>query len=155
RARDLVLRRALPEAENVLRARRVDPESAEDHVLAEVNAVDEDGPEIEVAERSLHPLDELLARQRDEAATHRALARAARLHAIGQRLERAGVLPRGDADRHLLERASVQRVGARKLGPRVERDFITLAIDNASPAERDTTTAERELSARRACARRP
>src|SRR5205085_10904487 len=60
RARDLVLRRALPEAENVLRARRVDPESAEDHVLAEVNAVDEDGPEIEVAERSLHPLDELL-----------------------------------------------------------------------------------------------
>src|SRR5579871_6845588 len=106
-----------PEAENLLRARRVDAERAEDDVLAEVDAVDEHRPDVEFAQRPRRPLRELLRGERDVATAHGALARAACLDTLGERLERAAVLPGGDTDGHLLERAMIQRIGLRELAP--------------------------------------
>ena len=138
----------------MLRARRVDAERAEHDVLAEVDAVDKHGPDVEGAERPRHPLRELLRREGDESTTDRALARAARLDPRARRLDRACVLPRGNADRHLLERAEVKRVAARELGPRVERHLVSGSIDDARTTERGAAAAEGELAARRPGPRR-
>jgi hypothetical protein len=116
--------------------------------------VDEDRPDVEVAERTRHPLCELLCRERDEATTHRALARAASLDTIGERFERARVLPCRDADRHLLESAHVERVSARELCPRVERHFAPLTVDDARALDPDAATTECELAPRRPSAHR-
>lgn len=57
------MRGSLPETEHGLVAAGVDAKRAEHDVLPEVNAVDEDGPDVEVTERTRHPLCELLGRE--------------------------------------------------------------------------------------------
>ncbi len=85
-AQSRVLRRAPADRERVLRARRVCPERDHERVLAEPNAVDHQGDEVQLAERSPRPRVNLGARSRHEPAAHRALARAARDGDVGPRL---------------------------------------------------------------------
>src|SRR5690606_31886147 len=57
-------------------------------------------------------------------------------------------------DRHLLERAGIERVGARELGPGVERHLVSVAVGDARATKRNATSAEGEFPAGRARARR-
>ena len=153
-ARDLVLRGSFPETKHVLGAARIDPQSAEHDVVAKVQAVDEDRPDVELTERTRHPLRELLRRDGNEATTDRALAHATRLDVFWHRVERASVLAGCDADGHLLESAHVERVAARKLRPGLERHFLAVAIGDAGPTHTDATTPQRKLPSSRTRARR-
>jgi hypothetical protein len=71
-------------------------------VFADVDAVDQQAHQIERVERDRSPGIELRGGLRDESPTHRALARAAGADPRARRLQTAAILPRGDADQHLL-----------------------------------------------------
>src|SRR5689334_22174252 len=94
--------------------------------------VDEDGTRDRgrrVVEPS--PLGELFARERDEATAHRALLVPRVATPSGRVSSDRAYFRRGDADRHLLERADLERIGGRELGPGVERHLVTVAIGDA------------------------
>src|SRR5262249_31275970 len=102
-----VLRGAVPHAERVFLAIRGDPERHDETVLTDVHAVDDEADQVERLKRRRLPRRQLRRRLGDEAATDRALARAAAPHRGRYGLQAARVTPRGDADEHLLDHTPI------------------------------------------------
>ena len=66
---------------------------------------------------------------RDEPTTDRALARAPRLNLGARRFQAAAVLPRGNTDEHLLDDATIQRVGVGERLERRQRHLVAIRSD--------------------------
>jgi len=123
-------------------------------VIADVHAVDQQRHEIEPIQRRALPGRELRRRAGHEAPADRALTGPAALHVRTDRLQAPRVLPRRDADEHLLDHAPVERIGG---GHRLERGQRDLAsgrahagtLDGDLPAAEDDFAAGRPGPARR------
>jgi hypothetical protein len=89
---------------------------------------------------------------RHEPTADGALARAPRGHDWRQRLETAGILPRGDADEHLFDHAPIQRIFIRHRLKRRQRHLGTVGSD-AWPTNRDFPPAQYDLARHGAGAR--
>ena len=101
-------------AEGVFRAGGVDAQRDHDAVLADMEAVDQQRHQIEGIERGRSPGIELRGGLHDKSATHRTLAGAADADLGADWLQAAPVLPCGDPEEHLLDDATIQRVGIRE-----------------------------------------
>ena len=107
-------------------------------VLADVDAVEQQGHQVEVIQRRRLPGLELCARPRHEPPADGALARAPARDVGAERLQAARVLARGHAHQHLLDHAAIQGIGRSHRLERRQRDFAvgrphTRALDDHFP----------------------
>jgi hypothetical protein len=98
-------------------------ESDDEAAIGDMDTVDQQGHEIEAVERRALPGRELRRRPGDETSADRALARAAACDLRPDRLQTPRVLPRGNADQHLLDNAPVKGVGGRHRCVRGQRNL--------------------------------
>src|SRR3989454_11040532 len=108
-----VLGRALAQREDVLAPLRIHAQRDEDDVIAEVQPVDEDDPDVEPVQGLGEPRGQLRARECDEAAGDATLRDSALADPRGQRVERPAVLAGRDADRDRFPRGGGQRIAGR------------------------------------------
>src|SRR5262249_49614364 len=147
-----VLGRALAQGEDVLAALRIHAQREQDHVVAEVEAVDDEDADVEVIQRAGEPRRQLCTRERDEAPRDAALRDRARRPPSGQGVEGAGMLSCRDADRDRLQRAGIEGIAARGVGEARERELVAVDTAGAQPWHADAAPAERDLAGRLAVA---
>jgi hypothetical protein len=150
-----VLRGAFADAEYVLLPVGVDSQRRQDHVLVDVDTVDHQHHQVDLAEVASHPRRHLVRGGTDEAAADGAPARAARAHAGRHVLQRPRVPPRGDAYERLRHGPLVERIFRREGSPAGQRHLA--ALDGARPWTLDLypPPAEHQLAKRMARTKRP
>ena len=79
-------------------------------VIDHMDAIEQQDGQHEIVERPTAPGVQLLLRPRDKAPAHCAFARTAALDRRLKRLQAPRILPRDDADQHLLDNAAIERV---------------------------------------------
>jgi hypothetical protein len=129
----------------VFAARVIDAERHDNAVLADVNAVDQQGHEIDRIERGRTPGGELHRRLRDEPPAHGTLAGAATHHRRGQWFKAAGILARRHTHQHLFDHAPVKRIVA---GHDLKRGQTATppVRPHARPAQRHLAASEHDLA---------
>ena len=116
-------------------------------MIAEVHAVDQQRDEVEAVEQRALPRRELRRRTGDEAPADSTLARAAARHLRPDRLQAPRVLPRSNADEHLLDDAPVEWIGSRHRLERGQRDLAGRGAD-AQTLDRHFPATEDDFAAR-------
>ena len=154
-----VLGGALHQAERVLRPLAVDADRGqEDQVLADMNAVDLHGQEVEPGQVPRHPGRHPLRRQRHEAPRGRRprhpRARSRRHVALGQP-HRPAEAARRHPDHHQVQRPAAEPVLARRPLPARQRHLFAAALAHAGPRHRDLAAVEADRPGRPAPALRP
>ena len=123
-----VLRRALAQGQDVLGALRIHAQGQENHVVAEVQAVDQHEADVEAVERHGEPRREPGARERDEPPRHGTL----RDRPFGDRcregVKGAVVLARRDPDGDRFEGARVERILRARVGEARQRELTRPSI---------------------------
>ena len=142
-----VLGRALAQGEDVLAPLRIHAQRDEDDVIAEVQPVDEDDPDVEPVQGLGEPRGQLRARERDEAAGDATLRDGALADPRGQRVERPAILAGRDADRDRFQRAGVERIAARGVSEAGELELMAVDTPRAQARHEDTAAPERDLPA--------
>jgi hypothetical protein len=143
-----VLGRALAQREDVLLALQIHAQREQDDAVAEVQTVDEDGPDGEILQRPREPGGELRARERHEAAGHAALRDGPLAPPRRQGIERAAVLARRHPDGDRLDGARIERVVVRRVGEARQFELVAVDAAGAQPGHEDTASAERDLARR-------
>ena len=144
-----VLGAAIPEPERDLDSLGGDPEAHDAAASLELDAVEHQRREAQVAQRAAHQRAQLLAGPAHELAADRRLARRALTveHLLADRLARALEAPRRDARQHLLKHDRRQRIaiGEVRIGSQLD---LARAIDRprARPLDRHPSPAERDLT---------
>ncbi len=138
--------RAFVQPQHVLVALLVDAQGDDHEVIADVDAVDHERADRELAQLAAHHLRQCLRRRADEASTDRALARAARCYARRRRLQRTVVVARRDAEHHLLDRARRERIGIGEVLPRRQRYLTSVDATHPWTPHADATTAIGQLA---------
>src|SRR5207249_1937199 len=134
-------------ARTVLRALRIQAHGEENHVVAEVETVDEDHAEVEAVERLREPRREPGAREGNEAARDTTLRDRPLTDPGWQRVECAVVLAGRNPDRERLQRPGIEWIPAAGVGE--ARQDELRAVDAARPQARhaDATPTEGDLAA--------
>ena len=99
---------SLAHSQQVFVALLIDSYGDQKDMLCHMNSVEHQHTELEGIQPTLKELLDLRSGSFDEAATHRALAGSEGVEVIGQRLQRASVLPRADSHQHLRGGALVE-----------------------------------------------
>ena len=150
-----ILRRAIPQAERVFLPVGGDAERHDEAVLADVDAVDEQRHQVEAVERRSICQAASCARSSRRSGDSRALLLVPRLtHRRRHGLQAARILPRGHADEHLLDDATIQRIGVGQRLERRQRHFVAVGPDarppHRAPCGRPSTTSLGTVPAREA-----
>ncbi|MFN8544920.1 MAG: hypothetical protein U0807_12070 [Candidatus Binatia bacterium] len=141
-----VLRRPLPQAEHMLHPVRIEAQDQENHVIPEMESVDEEDADVQAIEGRRHPRRELVAGERDEATGHGALRDRSLGHVARQRIERATIFPRGDANGHLFERVGVEGVVGAGVAEARQVELLAVCTARSKPGHRDAPPPEHDLT---------
>src|SRR5206468_12641012 len=137
-----------PESQRVFLAVCSDAQGDDEAVIPEVHAVDQQRDQVEGIERRTLPRRELRRRAGDEAAADRALTGPTTLHLSTERLQAPRVLTRGHAHQHLLDDATIERIGGGHCLKRRQRDLASRG-PYARALDRDFPTAQDDFALRR------
>src|SRR3954447_3886894 len=153
-----VLGRAVPQPQRVLDAVAVDPQRHDAAAALELDAVEHQHRQAQIAQRAAHQRDQVLARARDELTRHRGSARRPLdvLDVVADRLAGARVAARRHAGQHPLEHDVGERVAVGEVTVRLQLD-LTRAVDGAGPRplDRHAAPTESHLAPLMAVAHRP